>query len=155
MKANIFTAITLSAFSVACALAIPQQSAIAASKCSTKTERNLPTPDLIITSKTYRQYARTGIHLYPGEIIQFRKLNAIAWLTNKSWDDQALQAIDYDLGLFRAGPMGATGRVVIESGPILPFYLLWSLSELARMHDLDVTIDQPPPATKESTSERP
>lgn len=117
--------------------------------CEASVRSDLPRADLVICASNYSQFQSNGIHLYPGEIVEIQVEHTVWEKDAAHWQDQPLQRIAWSEGapnLYRAGHMGATGKVTIEHGMVIPFYVFWAFSAMSRDHDIDVMVDQQAPA---------
>jgi hypothetical protein len=101
-------------------------------------------PDLVIDRGNYRQFEKSGLHLYPGQIVEIKIDHHLIY--PQSGIHQSLDQISFDKRtIYRARQSGTTGLVKIEAGPVIPFYGLWALSALAREHTFSAVVDQESP----------
>ena len=112
-----------------------------------------PQPDLVIDGGNYRQFEKSGLHLFPGQIVEIKVDHHLIY--PQSGIHQSLDQIAFDRrSLYRARQSGTTGLVKIEAGPVIPFYGLWALSALGREHTFSAIVDQKSPPDNGQVSQR-
>ena len=106
-----------------------------------------PEADLVIDRGNYRRFEKSGLHLFPDEVVEFKIDHS-----PPSGPYKALSPICYEgRKLYRARELGAAGTVTVEAGPVIPFYLLWVFSAMARDHTIAVIVDQAVPTRAASS----
>jgi len=112
-----------------------------------------PQADLVIDRGNYRQFEKSGLHLFPGQIVEIKVDHHLIYPA--SGIHQSLDQISFDKRTFyRARQLGTTGLVKIEAGPVIPFYGLWALSALGREQTFSAVVDQQSPPEAGELSQR-
>ncbi|MBU6451792.1 MAG: hypothetical protein KGS72_08450 [Cyanobacteria bacterium REEB67] len=96
--------------------------------------------DLTVDANNYKEIAKNGLHLFPGEIVEFKvdaHLNYQGATVHPALEEMSIGKRT----LYRARTNGQAGTIIVERGMVIPFYGLWAISAAGRDHALDVKVD--------------
>lgn len=112
---------------------------------------NQPNPEIVISPGNFKQLKKTGLHLYPGEYVGFRKKGVdcdINVFNNpKTWDGPALLPVYTTADkteVYKAGILGTTAVVQLDRAHP-EMLLLWWTPAIMETREIDVVVDQPVP----------